>query len=335
MNYRVLGKTGLKISTLGFGGIPIQRIDPEGTKALMHKLLAASVNYIDSARGYTVSEEYLGYGLEGIRQHFVLATKSMARDKAGMARDIDISLQNFRTDYIDLYQFHNPNAAQLEQILAPGGAMEAMLEAKAAGKIGHIGITLHSLDVFEKVVEMDWVESVMFPYNIVETQAEAMIAKCAEKNIGFIVMKPLAGGALEDATLAMRFVCANPHVSVVIPGMAEEKELAQNLAAALDASPLTEEELAAMDKIRKELGSNFCRRCNYCQPCSAGLNISGMFTFEAYHNRYGLQDWAAGRYMALPKYASDCVDCGLCEERCPYQLPIRQMLERVAKTFGK
>ena len=279
MQYRVLGKTGLKISALGFGGIPIQRIDAEGTKELMHKLMAAGINYIDSARGYTVSEEYLGYALEGIREHFILATKSMARDKESMAKDIDISLKNFRTDYIDLYQFHNPNMAQLEQILAPGGAMEALLEAKAAGKIGHIGVTLHSLDVFEKVVEMDWVESVMFPYNIVEVQAEAMIAKCAEKNIGFIAMKPLAGGALEDATLAMRFVCANPNVSVVIPGMAEEKELSQNLAAANDASPFTAEEVAAMEKIRKELGSNFCRRCNYCQPCTAGINISGIFTF--------------------------------------------------------
>ncbi len=335
MNYRVLGKTGLKISTLGFGGIPIQRINEAGTKELMHKLLDAGVNYIDSARGYTVSEEYLGYGLEGIRQHFILATKSMARDKEGMAKDIDISLKNFRTDYIDLYQFHNPNMAQLEQILAPGGAMEAMLEAKAAGKIGHIGITLHSLDVFEKVVEYDWVETVMFPYNIVETQGEAMIAKCAEKNIGFIVMKPLAGGAIDDATLAMRFVCANPHVSVVIPGMAEEKELNQNLAATEDESPLTAEELAAMEKMRAELGNNFCRRCNYCQPCTAGINISGIFTFEAYYNRYGLQDWAAGRYMALPKYASDCVDCGLCEERCPYHLPIRQMLRKAAEAFGK
>ena len=159
MQYRTLGKTGLKISALGFGGIPIQRIDPEKTKILMHQMMEAGVNYIDTARGYTVSEEYLGYALEGIRDHFILATKSMSRDKAGMARDIDISLKNFRTDYIDLYQFHNPNAAQLEQILAPGGAMEAMLEAKAAGKIGHIGVTLHSLDVFKQVVELDWVES--------------------------------------------------------------------------------------------------------------------------------------------------------------------------------
>ena len=335
MEYRILGKTGLKISALGFGGIPIQRIDAEGTKVLMHKLMDAGINYIDSARGYTVSEEYLGYALEGIRDQFIIATKSMARDKESMARDIDISLKNFRTDYIDLYQFHNPNMAQLEQILAPGGAMEAMLEAKAAGKVRHIGITLHSLDVFEKVLDLDWVESVMYPYNIVENQGEATIAKCAEKNIGFIAMKPLAGGALEDATLAMRFICANKNVSVVIPGMAEEKELNQNLAAANDPAPLSAEELEEMDKIRTELGNNFCRRCGYCAPCTVGIGIPAALIAEGYHLRYGLQEYAGQRYAASGAPASNCVDCGLCEERCPYHLPIRQMLKRVAQTFGK
>ena len=335
MEYRILGKTGLQISALGFGGIPIQRIDAQGTKQLLQQMQNAGINYIDTARGYTVSEEYLGYGLEGIRDKFILATKSMARDKEGMARDIGISLRNLRTDYIDLYQFHNPNAAQLEQILAPGGAMEAMLEAKAAGKIGHIGITLHSLDVFEKVVAYDWVESVMFPYNIVETQGEAMIAKCAEKNIGFIAMKPLAGGALENATLAMRFVCTNPNVSVVIPGMAEETELNQNLAAVNNTAPLTADELAEMEKLRLELGNNFCRRCGYCAPCTVGIGIPAALIAEGYSLRYGLQEYAEQRYAASGAPASSCVDCGLCEERCPYHLPIRQMLKRVAQTFGK
>ena len=220
MEYKVLGKTGLKVSALGFGGIPIQRIDEEGSRKLMHQLMEAGVNYIDSARGYTVSEAYIGYGLEGIRDRFVLATKSMARDKESMARDVEISLKNFRTDYIDLYQIHNPNEAQLETVCAPGGALEALLEAKAAGKIGHIGITLHSADVFRKALELDWVETVMFPYNIVETQADELIKACAEKNIGFICMKPLAGGAIEDAQLAMRFIAHNPNVTVTIPGMA-------------------------------------------------------------------------------------------------------------------
>ena len=335
MEYKVLGKTGLRVSVMGFGGIPIQRIDAAGTKPLIHRLMEAGVNYIDTARGYTVSEEYLGEALEGIRQNFILATKSMARDKASMEKDIATSLKNLRTDYIDLYQIHNPNGAQLEQVMAPGGALEALVEAREAGKIGHIGITLHAVDLFEKALELPWVETIMFPYNIVETQAEELIAKCAEKNIGFIAMKPLAGGAIEDGRLAMRYICANPAVTVAIPGMADMAEVEQNLAAAEDHSPLNEQELAAMEAIRKELGTNFCRRCNYCQPCSAGINISGAFLFEGYHNRYGLQGWAKDRYLALPKTASDCVDCGLCEERCPYHLPIRQMLKNVANVFGK
>ena len=335
MEYRILGKTGLKISRLGFGGIPIQRIDAEGTKALMHQLKAAGVNYIDTARGYTVSEEYLGYALEGIREDFIIATKSMARTKEAMAADIEISLKNLRTDYIDLSQVHNATPEQLKQVVAPGGALEALMEAKAAGKIGHIGLTAHSLETFKLALDMDWVETFMFPYNIVETQAEKLIHACAEKNIGFVCMKPLAGGAIEDATLALRYICANPDVTVVIPGMADPAELEQNTAAAADTSPLTPEEKAKFLEVRNALGTNFCRRCNYCQTCSAGINISGTFLFDGYLSRYGLADWARSRYATMDKKASDCIGCGACEDRCPYHLPIRDMLKTVAEHFGE
>ena len=213
MEYRVLGKTGLKVSRLGFGGIPIQRIDAEGTKALMHRLLEAGVNYIDSARGYTVSEEYIGYGLEGIRDKFILATKGRGLTKQAMQKDLETSLHNFRTDYIDLYQFHNPSLEDLEVITAPGGALEALQDAKAAGTVRHIGLTAHSTQVFEKALDMDWVETIMFPYNLVENQGAELIAKCQEKNIGFICMKPLAGGAIDDASLALRYIVQNPAVT--------------------------------------------------------------------------------------------------------------------------
>ena len=335
MEYRVLGKTGLKVSSMGFGGIPIQRIDAAGTRVLMERMVEAGINYIDTARTYGQSECFLGEALEGIRDRFVLATKAMSRDKVAMAKDIDMSLANLRTDYIDLYQVHNPSLAQLEQIVGDGGALEALKEAKAAGKIGHIGLTAHSKEVFEKALELDWVETIMFPYNIVETHGEDLIKKCKERNVGFIVMKPLAGGALEDATLAMRFVCANPNVSVVIPGMADPKELEQNLAAVNDTTPLSAAELEKIDTIRKELGTQFCRRCGYCAPCSVGIIIPNMFVFEGYLSRYGLGDWAKGRYYALDKTASDCIECGICETRCPYNLPIRQMLKSTAKAFGK
>lgn len=335
MDYVTLGKTGLKISRMGFGGIPIQRIDALGTKELIYKMADAGVNYIDTARGYTVSEEYLGYALEGVRDKFVLATKSMARTKEAMAADIEKSLGNLRTEYIDLYQVHNPSMEQLEQVMNEGGALEALKEAQAAGKIRHIGLTAHSVAVFERALELDWVETIMFPYNIVESQGEELIARCKEKNIGFIAMKPLAGGAIENASLAIRYICANDNVTVVIPGMAEEKELEQNLRACLDESPLSEEEQKEIARIREQLGSNFCRRCNYCAPCTAGINIPSVFLFAGYLERYDLGDWARDRYDSLAVKASACVGCGECETRCPYQLPIREMLKKCAQEFGK
>lgn len=335
MDYVTLGKTGLKISRMGFGGIPIQRIDAQGTKELIHKMADAGVNYIDTARGYTVSEEYLGYALEGVRDKFVLATKSMARTKEAMTADIEKSLGNLRTEYIDLYQVHNPSMEQLEQVMNEGGALEALKEAQAAGKIRHIGLTAHSVAVFERALELDWVETIMFPYNIVESQGEELIACCKEKNIGFIAMKPLAGGAIENASLAIRYICANDNVTVVIPGMAEEKELEQNLRACLDESPLSEEEQKEIAGIREQLGSNFCRRCNYCAPCTAGINIPSVFLFAGYLERYDLGDWARDRYDSLAVKASACVGCGECETRCPYQLPIREMLKKCAQEFGK
>ena len=333
MEYRMLGNTGLKISRLGFGGIPIQKIDAEGTKSLIHKLADAGVNYIDTARAYTVSEEYLGYALEGIREKFILATKSMARTKETMAKDIETSLEKLRTDYIDLYQIHNPSPKDLEQVLAPGGALEALQEAKAQGKIGHIGITLHSVDLFRQAVEFPWVETIMFPYNIVETQGEELIAQCAQKGIGFICMKPLAGGAIDDAETALRFIVSNPDVTVVIPGMAAPEELAQNLRSAENTAPLTQQEQEKIQKIRKDLGTNFCRRCNYCAPCAAGLNIPILFLIEGYYTRYNLKEWALKRYAGAERKASDCIGCGVCEDRCPYHLPIREMMKNVAKVF--
>jgi len=335
MEYRTLGKTGLKISRIGLGGIPIQRVDAAATKTLIHYLADAGVNYIDTARGYTVSEEYLGQALEGLRDKFVLATKSMARDKAGMARDIEISLNNLRTDHIELYQVHNPNLAQLEQIVAEGGALEALLEARAAGKIGHIGLTAHSLDVFEKALTLDWVETIMFPYNIVENQGEVLVKAAVEKNIGFIAMKPLAGGAIEDAALALRYLAAAPEVTVVIPGMATVDEAAVNLAAVENTAPLTEAEQAAAQKVRDVLGTQFCRRCNYCAPCTVGIQIPNVFLMQGYLDRYGLADWAKGRYAGMSVKASACIECGACEPRCPYNLPIRQMLKVAAEKFGE
>lgn len=335
MKYLELGKTGLRVSRMGFGGIPIQQSSQEDVTRLIAHLHKNGINFIDSARGYTISEERIGVALQGIREDFILATKSMARSFEEMERDIQTSLKNFQTDVIDLYQIHNPSMADLEKVCGPDGALKALLLAKEQGHVRHLGLTAHSLEVFEHALTLDWVETIMFPYNIVETQAEELIQRCKEKKIGFICMKPLAGGAIEDATIALRFISQNAGVSVLIPGVYKEEEANQNQKAIEDESSLTQKEEEQIAKIRQELGTNFCRRCNYCQPCPQKINISGCFLFEGYLSRYGLEQWAIDRYQAMPVKASACVKCGLCESRCPYQLPIRNMLENCVQKFGE
>ncbi len=337
MKYTTLGKTGLHVSVVGLGGIPIQRTDVTGTRKVIDACVEVGINYIDTARGYTVSEEYLGEALEGRREKFILATKSMARTYDGMKADIEKSLRNLRTDYIDLYQIHNIKSdEEFATCFGENGAYRALAEAKAEGKLGHIGATAHGVEALERLITEfeDKIETVMFPYNIVENQSEALMAKCKEKNIAFIAMKPLAGGNIEDATLAMKYILANPNCTIAIPGMGDVEEVYQNAAAA-DMEGLTEKDREACAKIVKELGQNFCRRCGYCAPCPQGINIPSNFLFVNYLRRYGLADWAKSRYATLSKTAKDCVGCGTCETGCPYELPIREMLKKVAVDMGE
>lgn len=337
MKYVTLGKTGLCASWVSFGGIPIQRSDAANTAAVVDVLEEKGVNYIDTARGYTVSEEYLGQALEGRRDKFILATKSMARSREAMAADIEKSLTNLRTDHIDLYQFHNLPLKDFDQVFGPDGACQALDEARAAGKVRHIGATAHSIDALRKLVEeyADRIETVMFPYNIVERQGREVLALAREKGLGTIAMKPLAGGNLEDLRLALRFIAADGVCDIAIPGMGSPEEALQDIAAGEDLSPLTPEELARCESIRKELGGHFCRRCGYCAPCTVGIDIPSNFLMANYLKRYeGLAGWARGRYAALAHKADECVKCGVCETRCPYELPIRKMLEEVTAVFA-
>ncbi len=329
MKYVELGKTGLRCARVSFGGIPIQRSDAANTKAVVDALERHGMNYIDTARGYTVSEEYLGAALEGRREKFILATKSMSRSYEEMKRDVDISLKNLRTDCIDVYQIHNLPLSDFDRVFGPGGAAEALLEAKAEGKIRHIGATFHSADAMKKAVEeyAHIIETVMFPYNIVETQGEDILRAARAKGIGTICMKPMAGGNLEDWTLALRFIAACDAIDISIPGMGSVEEVERNAAAEAGFSPLTEEELARCGDIRRELGSTFCRRCGYCAPCAVGIGIPSLFTLVNYLRKYDLAGWAKSRYEATAVKADACIGCGACESRCPYGLPIRDMLK--------
>lgn len=333
MQIRELGRTGLCVGRLGLGGIPIQRTNASAAVSLLNTAEEQQVNFIDTARGYSVSESYFGAALKGRRDRFIIATKSMAKTKADMARDIELSLNTLGTEYIDLYQLHNPSLQSLPLVFGENGALSALLEAKKAGKIGHIGASAHETAVFERLLDREEIETILFPCNPIETQGDACIASCAARGKGFLAMKPLAGGAIQDASLAMRYLMNRPAVDVILVGMGDAEELTRNAQAMNDLSPLSNDELTRIEQIRKELSGAFCRRCGYCAPCAQGVDVRGVLLFLAYHERYDLHDWAQSRYDCLPVKASACVKCGACESRCPYGLPIREMLERAVKAF--
>ncbi|HHV71621.1 MAG TPA: aldo/keto reductase [Clostridia bacterium] len=336
MKYKVLGSTGLEVSVVGFGGIPIQRTSAEEAKKVILKAEELGINFIDTARAYTVSEEYIGQALAGRRDKWIFASKSMARRKEAMARDVDTSLKNLQTDYIDLYQIHNvATERDWNRVMGEEGAYAALLEAKEAGKIGHIGFTTHSKEILKLALESGKFETVMFPYNIVESQGEDLFKRAKELNIGVIAMKPMAGGAIEDGTLALKYILQNEAVTTAIPGMADVKEVEENVKAANEFSPLMEGEKQKIEEIAKSLGNSFCRRCGYCGPCPQGIDIPSMFLFSAYKERYDLADWSEDRYYAMKARAKDCIECGACEERCPYHLPIREMLKEVRRVFNE
>lgn len=335
MIYRRLGKTNLKVSGIGFGGIPIQRINSDEAKEVIIRAEELGINFIDTARGYTISEEFIGNALLGRRDKWIIATKSMARTKVDMEKDINISLKNLQTNYIDLYQIHNVKELETyKQILAPDGAVAALLEAKALGKIGHIGITAHTMDALKVAIESEVFETIMYPYNIIENQGEELFEKAKKLDIGIIAMKPLGGGAISNGKLAMKYIMKNENITLAIPGMANFKELEDNCAAINSESQLSAEELEECNKIAQELGQSFCRRCGYCAPCPKNIDIPYNFILRAYHENYDLQDWANERYKALSGHAGDCEECGICEKKCPYDLPIRSMLKEVKEALG-
>lgn len=330
---RLLGKTNMNIKRVGFGGIPIQRITQDDTFKVIDELEKQGINFIDTARGYTVSEEYIGNALKGKRDKFFIATKSMSRDYEGMKNDIQISLSNLKTDCIDLYQIHNLKSEEYDTIFDDNKAYKALLEAKNSGKIKHIGITSHSLETMQKAVEDDKFATIQFSYNIVEDQADEVFRKANERGIGVIVMKPLAGGALDDATLAIKYILSKNYIDVAIPGMDSIEQVNQNVSV-LEDLQLTKSDNDKIQEIRNSLGKRFCRRCEYCLPCPVGVNIPTNFLLEGYYTRYNLKEWAVERYEAISGKANECINCGLCETKCPYELPIRDMLKAVAVKLG-
>ncbi|WP_026894586.1 aldo/keto reductase [Clostridiisalibacter paucivorans] len=336
MEKRILGRTNLEISAIGFGGIPIQKVDKETAIELIKKAKEEGINFIDTAKIYGRSEELIGYGVEETgRENWILATKSPERDYDAMKKDIERSLELMKTDYIDLYQLHNVRTDdQYDKVMSEDGALKALKEAQKQGKIKHIGITSHDLGIIERALDDDIFSTIQFPYNPVETQASEIFDRAHKMDVGVIVMKPVAGGAIRNVDLSLRFILENSNISVVIPGMNEVKHIESNAAIGNNYKPLTDEERDIILGEAKELGTEFCRRCGYCAPCPQGIDIPVQFIVEGYYTRYDLKDWAKERYATFEHKANECVECGICETRCPYDLPIRKMLKRVHKNLG-
>lgn len=333
MKYTLLGKTGMEISKVGFGGIPIQHLSQEKCNEVIAKALELGINFFDTARGYTVSESLLGNALKEKRAEVFLATKSPALDREGLLAAVEQSLKDLQTDYIDLYQLHNVKSVEdLHKAMGKGGAIEALQQLKDEGVVKHIGITSHKEAVILQALDEEIFETIQFPFSVVENQGEKAFKLAFEKGVGTIAMKPLAGGALRNGINAIRFILESPYLDVAIPGMDTVDQVIENAKAA-DAGSLTREERERLFEEAKALGKEFCRRCGYCLPCSEEIDIPSIFILEGYYTRYDLKDWALTRYTYLAKKAQDCIECGICETRCPYELPIMEMMKKVNEVF--
>jgi predicted aldo/keto reductase-like oxidoreductase len=335
---RVLGKTGIKVTRMGFGGIPIQRLPEKNAVEVVQRSYELGINFFDTARAYTKSEKIIGKALKTVRDEVIIATKSVHRDKKGLLKDLETSLEKLQTEWIDIYQLHMISKDyEWEKVMSSGGAVEGLLEAKDTGKINHIGITSHNPELMMDVIQESHFETIMIPYNyLTQKPANELIPQCKKLKVGTIVMKPLGGGAITNIRTALKYVLRNHEVDVVIPGMMSIEEIKENLAVSSGDYSLTEEEHKLIEKDRTELGNQFCRACDYCQPCPQDIPIS--FVLRVENQFLNLTGWTPRLINQIPKAktkVSSCVRCGQCEERCPYELPIMDLLPLKMRSLVK
>jgi predicted aldo/keto reductase-like oxidoreductase len=336
MKQVTLGSTGLKVNPFGFGGIPIQRITEDEAIKVVRRCFELGVTYYDTARGYSVSEERIGKALEDVRDDVVLATKSGSRFAGELETELETSLGNLRTDRIDVYQLHGVSSHEAwEEIKSPGGALEALYRAKDRGKIEHLGITSHDPGVCADIIEEGIFETMMIPFNyLAHIPQERLLPLCNRMNVGTVIMKPFGGGAFTNVNTALRFVLGSENVDIAIPGMMTVEEVEENFKVANGPMDLTAEDYTLIEKDRAELGTQFCRACNYCQPCQKGIPITGVLRAESQAlKRMGWRPGTEERFADYVKKTRTCIECGDCEDRCPYQLPIRTLIQERADSL--
>ncbi|MBQ1409947.1 MAG: aldo/keto reductase [Oscillospiraceae bacterium] len=325
MKQITLGRTGITVPQNAFGALPIQRVDDETAIRLLHMAYDGGMRFFDTARAYSDSEAKVGAAFDGIRNKNFLATKTHATTPEAFWKDLETSLHTLRTDYIDIYQLHCA-----KQCYRPGdgtGMYEALQEAKAQGKIRHIGITAHLIGVAEEIVASGLYETLQFPFSYLSTEREmALVRSCEAAGMGYIAMKGLAGGLLTNAEACMAFM--QQFNALPIWGIQREEELRQWLAF-FDREPVLTPELeAVIEADRKALAGEFCRGCGYCAPCTVGIVINQCARMSQMVRRAPSAAWLNEHWQAEMAKIDDCVECGICMTRCPYGLQIPQLLQK-------
>ena len=322
----ILGKTNLDVCKEAFGALPIQRCTMDEAIPILNKAIDGGINFIDSARGYSDSEEKIGRALAGRRGEFYIATKTHARNAEGLRKDLETSLEKLKTDHIDVYQFHNPGF--IPRPGAENGLYEAALEAKAQGKIRFIGITNHKLPLAVEAVESGLFDTLQFPFSYLSSNKEIDLVKlCAEKNVGFIAMKALSGGLLTDIFTAQAWMTQFSNV-VPIWGIQRERELAELLEAMARPGTISSEQQAKVEKDREELGMDFCRGCGYCLPCPAEIPINMAARISLLLQRSPHKRFMESEYQNIMARIDNCTNCRHCVENCPYELNTPELLKK-------
>ena len=320
-----LGKTGITVNKNGFGALPIQRISHQDAAKLLRRAFDGGITFFDTARVYSDSEEKLGLGLSDVRHQLYIATKTAAETAEDFWKDLHTSLTNLKTDYVDLYQFHNPSFCP-----CPGdasGLYDAMLEAKRQGKIRHIGITNHRLPVAREAIESGLYETLQFPFSYLTGQQELeLVSLCREKNMGFLSMKALSGGLITNSAAAYAFQAQ--YDTLPIWGIQRETELDEFLGYIHNPPEMTPELEAVIQRDRKELAGSFCRGCGYCMPtCPAEIDIATAARMSLLLRRSPSAGHLNEKGQALMKKVEDCTHCGQCAAHCPYELDTPKLLE--------
>ncbi len=333
MRQVTLGTTGISAPQNGFGALPIQRISKEDAVHLLHRAYDGGIRFFDTARAYSDSEEKVGAAFAGMREKVYIATKTQAKNVEQFWKDLETSLETLGTDYLDIYQFHCAG-----QCYKPGdgtGLYEAMLEAKAQGKIRHIGITAHKLMVAMEAAKSGLYETIQFPFSYLASDKEIELVKCCEENhVGFIAMKGLAGGLINRAEAAMAFMTQFDGV-MPIWGVQKEEELSDWLSF-MEKTPQMSGEIAAyIESEKKQLSGDFCRGCGYCMPCPAGIQINNCARMSLMLRRAPSKAWLTDYWQAEMKKIEGCLDCKACMSHCPYGLETPELLKRNYEDYKK